>query len=256
VITVHQFCCLADNYGYLLHDDESDETVCVDTPDAEAILAQADARGWRITQVWNTHWHFDHMGGNAAVKAATGATLVGPEEIARHGGACDRVVVEGDRLSLGRHRVRVMAVGGHTLGHVAYVFDEEGEVPRAFVGDALFALGCGRMFEGTPEGFWESLMKLAALPDDTWVYCAHEYTQANARFACAVDSGNEALRARVREVEALRAAGRPTVPSRMGDERATNPFLRAPVLAASLGMVGAPDHAVFAELRRRKDVFR
>jgi hydroxyacylglutathione hydrolase len=253
VITVHQFPCLSDNYGYLVHDDVSGETACVDTPDADAILAQAAARRWRITHIWNTHWHPDHAGGNAAVKAATGASITCPDEVARLGDGGDRVVVEGDTVTLGGHVARVIAVGGHTLGHIAYVFDEP---PVAFVGDALFALGCGRMFEGTPELFWASLTKLAALPDDALVYCAHEYTQSNARFARSVDGDNEALRARAAEVDALRAAGRPTVPSRMGLERATNPFLRAPELAASLGMAGAPDHAVFGELRRRKDSFR
>jgi hydroxyacylglutathione hydrolase len=253
VITVHQFPCLSDNYGYLVHDDASGETAAIDTPDAAVILAEAAAKGWRITAIWNTHWHPDHAGGNAEVKAVTGAAVVCPEEVARLGDGSDRVVREGDAVAVGRHAARVLAVGGHTLGHVAYVFDDP---PLAFVGDALFSLGCGRMFEGTAEQFWASLTKLAALPDETLVHCAHEYTASNARFARSVDGDNDALRERAAAVDALRAAGRATVPTRMGLERATNPFLRAPRLREALGMKGAPDHAVFAELRRRKDAFR
>lgn len=253
MITVHQFPCLSDNYGFLVHDDESGETAAVDTPDAARILAEADARSWRITHIWNTHWHPDHAGGNAEIKAATGAVVLGPAEVERLGDGSDRVLREGDVVTLGRHRARVLEVGGHTLGHIAYVLDE---AKVAFVGDTLFSLGCGRMFEGTPEQFWASLSKLAALPDDTTIYCAHEYTQSNARFARSVDGDNEPLRQRAAEVDALRADGRATVPTRMGVERATNPFLRAPLLAASLGMAGEPAHAVFAELRRRKDAFR
>ena len=253
VITVHQFPCLADNYGFLVHDDASGETACVDTPEPAVILAEAAARAWPITQIWNTHWHPDHAGGNAAVRAATGARITCPDEVARGGDGGERVVGDGDVIALGAHPVRVLGVGGHTRGHVAFVLDDP---PLAFVGDALFALGCGRMFEGTAEQFWASLTRLAALPDATLVHCAHEYTQANARFALAVDGDNPALRARAADVDARRAAGLPTVPSRIDLERATNPFLRAPRLAAAIGLADAPAHAAFAELRRRKDAFR
>jgi len=249
-LEIRQFPCLSDNYGFLLHEPTSGETAAVDTPDAEAILAQAEAAGWRITQIWNTHWHPDHAGGNARIKEASGAIVIGPAEVARIGQAPDRVVAAGERVRLGALEAEVLDVGGHTLGHIAYVFRGEGV---AFVGDALFALGCGRLFEGTPEQMWDSLSRLAALPDDTTIYCAHEYTQSNARFALAVEADNPALQARAREIDAARAEGRPTVPTSIGLERATNPFLRAPILKDRLGL--RSDAEAFAELRRRKDQF-
>lgn len=238
---VHQFPCLTDNYGFLVHDPDSGATACVDTPDADAILAELAARGWRLTEIWNTHWHQDHAGGNAALVAATGAKVTGPAEVSRITAPCDRVVVHGDSVSFGAHRGTVIDVGGHTLGHIAYWFPE---AEIGFVGDALFSLGCGRMFEGTPEQFFASLQRLAALPDSATLYCAHEYTQSNARYALHVDPNNPALIARAAEINALRAEGKPTVPMRLGQERATNPFLRA------------PDAQSFATLRAGKDVFR
>ncbi|MBY0563495.1 MAG: hydroxyacylglutathione hydrolase [Hyphomonadaceae bacterium] len=253
MLQVHQFPCLADNYGFLIHDPESGAVATIDTPDADEILRQAAAKGWRITDIWNTHWHPDHAGGNAAIKAATGAVVTGPAEVERIGAAPDRVVVEGDVAALGALQARVLDVGGHTLGHIAYVFDQ---ARVAFVGDAIFALGCGRLFEGTPQQMWASLTKIAALPDDATLYCAHEYTQSNARFALSVDAENAALQARAREIDAARAAGKPTVPMTLAQEKATNPFLRAPLLKGALGMAGATDWEAFGELRRRKDVFR
>lgn len=253
MLQIHQFPCLSDNYGFLVHEPQSGATAAIDTPDADEILRQAQAKGWRITDIWNTHWHPDHAGGNAALKAATGARVTGPAEVERIGAAPDRIVAEGDVVKLGRAEARVLDVGGHTLGHIAYVFDAEN---TAFVGDALFALGCGRIFEGTAEQMWASLQKIAALPDDATLYCAHEYTQSNARFAVAVDAGNETLAARAAEIDRLRAAGRPTVPMRLGVEKDTNPFLRAPLLKASLGLAGAPDWQAFAEVRKRKDTFK
>lgn len=247
---VRQFPCLTDNYGFLIHDPCSGETAAVDTPDAEVILAEAEAAGWRITQIWNTHWHPDHASGNAAIKAATGALVIGPQEVARLGTPPDRVVAGGDGVRLGAFEARVIDVGGHTLGHIAYVFED---ARLAFVGDSLFALGCGRLFEGTAEQMWASLSRLMALPPETTLYCAHEYTAANARFALSVDAANPALQARVREVERLRAAGRATVPTTLAAELAANPFLRAPQLKAALGH--ASDVEAFAELRRRKDTF-
>jgi len=247
---VRQFPCLKDNYGFLIHDPGSGETAAVDTPDAGVILAEAEAAGWRITQIWNTHWHPDHAGGNAAIKAATGALVTGPREVERLGAPPDRVVSGGDGVRLGAFEARVIDVGGHTLGHIAYVFDA---ARLAFVGDSLFALGCGRLFEGTPEQMWASLSRLMALPPETTLYCAHEYTAANARFALSVDGANAALQVRAKEIEGLRAAGRPTVPTTLADELATNPFLRAPQLKAALGL--ASDVEAFAELRRRKDTF-
>jgi len=248
MLQIHQFPCLADNYGFLVHEPQSGATAVIDTPDAEEILRQADAKGWRITDIWNTHWHPDHAGGNAAIKAATGARIIGPAEVERIGTAPDRVVVEGDVVELGGVPSRVLDVGGHTLGHIAYVCDAENV---AFVGDALFALGCGRLFEGTPQQMWTSLQKLSALPDETTLYCAHEYTQSNARFAVSVDPGNEALKQRAAEIDRLRAQGAPTVPMTLAQEKATNPFLRAPLILANR----APWEA-FAELRKQKDDFR
>jgi hydroxyacylglutathione hydrolase len=252
MIHVRQFPCLTDNYGFLVHDDVSGETATVDTPDADAILKAAAGAGWRITQVWNTHWHPDHAGGNAAIKAATGAVVIGPAEVERIGQAPDRIVAGGETVSFGKHTARVIDVGGHTLGHIAYSFDAD---RIAFVGDALFAMGCGRLFEGTAQQMWASLSRLAALPDDATLYCAHEYTESNARFAISVDPDNTVLQARVAEVKRLRADGKPTVPMTLAQEKATNPFLRAPLLKRALGMENAPDWEAFGEVRKRKDNF-
>ena len=248
MLQIHQFPCLSDNYGFLAHDPASGATATIDTPDAEEIIRQADARGWRITDIWNTHWHPDHAGGNAAIKTKTGAKVTGPAEVERIGQPPDRIVDEGDVVKLGGANARVLNVGGHTLGHIAYVFDADNV---AFVGDALFALGCGRLFEGTPQQMWISLQKLAALPDDATLYCAHEYTQANARFALSVDPQNNALQARSAEIDRLRAAGKPTVPMTLRVEKETNPFLRAPALSP-----GRPDWEAFADIRARKDNFK
>jgi hydroxyacylglutathione hydrolase len=253
MIQIHQFPCLEDNYGFLIHDPVSGATATIDTPDADAIMAQAQAKSWTITDIWNTHWHPDHAGGNAAIVAATGATVTGPGEVERIGKAPDRIVVEGERVMLGGLEARVLDVGGHTLGHIAYVFDSE---KVGFVGDALFSMGCGRLFEGTAQQMWSSLSKIAALPDEATLYCAHEYTASNARFAISVDPDNAALQARVAEVTALRAAGKPTVPMSLRLEKATNPFLRAPQLKQSIMMSAAQDWEAFGELRSRKDNFK
>lgn len=253
MLQIHQFPCLTDNYGFLIHDPSTGKTATVDTPDAEEILRQAGAKGWTLTDIWNTHWHPDHAGGNAAIKKATGARVSGPAEVQRIGEAPDRVLIEGDTIELGSIPARVIDVGGHTLGHIAYVFDRE---HVAFVGDALFSMGCGRLFEGTPQQMWTSLQKIAALPDDATLYCAHEYTQSNARFALAVDGQNAALKARAADVEALRAQGKPTVPMTLRLEKETNPFLRAPQLKRAIGMPDAEDWQAFADLRSRKDTFK
>ena len=254
MLEVHQFACLSDNYGFLLHDSESGDTACIDTPDGEACLREAAAKGWRITHIWNTHWHPDHAGGNAAIKAATACVVVGPAEVGKLGTAPDRVVVDGDEVALGAHRARVIDVGGHTNGHIAYHLPDAG---IAFVGDSLFALGCGRMFEGTPVQFWASLSRLKALPPETKLYCAHEYTQSNARFALHADPANTALQAYAESVADKRARGEWTVPTTLDRELAANPFLRAdePVVAAAVGLAGADPVTVFAEVRRRKDNF-
>ena len=251
-ITVHQFPCLSDNYGFLVRDDATGLAACIDTPEASVILRELAALGWKLDLILNTHWHPDHAGGNAEIKAATGATVVGPAEVERIGHAPDRIVAGGDQVMLGQTRFEVIESGGHTLGHVAY-FDAADHV--AFVGDTLFALGCGRLFEGTPQQMWDSLQRLAALPDDTKVYCAHEYTASNARFALSVDDA-PALKARAGDIFAARERGEWTVPTTIGLEKATNPFLRAPALAGRMGLSGAPDHEAFAAIRAAKDSFK
>ena len=250
-LTVRQFPCLSDNYGFLIRDDASGKTGCIDTPDAAAILKELEKAGWGLDLILNTHWHADHAGGNAEIQAATGCQIVGPSEVTRIA-PLDRKVVGGDTVALGETSFRVIETGGHTLGHIAY-FDEADRI--AFVGDTLFALGCGRLFEGQPEQMWASLSRLAALPDETKVYCAHEYTVSNARFALSVDQG-PALKARAEQVFAARERGEWTVPTTIGLEKATNPFLRAPLLAARVGKAGAPDFEAFAAVRAAKDSFR
>ena len=215
---------LNDNYVWLVHDPAAGETVAVDPAVADPVLAEADRRGWRIGQVWNTHWHPDHTGGNAAIKAATGCTITGPAAEAARIPTLDRLVGEGDVVTLGAHRATVLAVPAHTAGHIAYHLADDATV---FVGDTLFAMGCGRLFEGTAAQMFANMRRLAALPADTAVYCAHEYTEANGRYALAAEPDNAAIAARMAEVTALRAAGEPTVPTSIGAERATNPFMRA-----------------------------
>jgi hydroxyacylglutathione hydrolase len=246
-LTVRQFPCLSDNYGFLIRDEASGLTATIDTPDADAILAELTKAGWGLDFIFNTHWHPDHAGGNGRLVEETGCKVVGPQEVTRISAEPDRVVGHGDLVELGETRFEVIDVGGHTLGHIAY-YDAEDKV--AFVGDAIFALGCGRLFEGTPEQMWASLSRLSALPDETRVYCAHEYTAANARFALSVD-GDPAVRRRADEIFAAREQGIATVPTTIGAEKATNPFLRAPLLRPGL----APERA-FAEVRAAKDVFK
>jgi hydroxyacylglutathione hydrolase len=231
----------ADNYLWLVHDADSGETAVVDPGDPAPVLAEADRRGWRITKILNTHWHPDHTGGNLAIQEATGATIIGP---AGENGRVPGLAValkEGDRVSIGNHQAEVWEVPGHTLGHIAYVF---GDDRVAFVGDTMFAMGCGRLFEGTPQQMHSSLNRLAALPDDFRLYCAHEYTLANARFAAHAFPDNTAIGRRLASVVAARDAGRSTVPTTVAEERATNPFLLA------------RDVEHFADLRVEKDDFR
>ena len=230
----------ADNYLWLMHDSASGETAVVDPGDAALVLAKADALGWRIGQVWNTHWHADHTGGNQAVVAATGATLSAPAAEADRIGGVDVRLKEGDRVRIGDHVGEVWEVPGHTLGHIALIFRDAG---IAFVGDTMFAMGCGRLFEGTAAQMFAALGRLGRLPEDTLIYCAHEYTLANARFAAAVEPDNVAIIERLAAIEAMREAGEATVPTTIAAERATNPFLRA------------ADVEQFAQLRTAKDRF-
>jgi hydroxyacylglutathione hydrolase len=253
-LAIEMFPCLADNYGFLVHDAQTGATAAIDTPDVKAIERALAARGWRLTHILNTHHHHDHAGGNLALKRATGCTIVGPRADAARIPGIDVEVAEGDVFALGAQAAHVHDTPGHTRGHIVYRFPRAGV---AFVGDTLFALGCGRLFEGTPAQMWASLQKIAAWPDDTRLYCAHEYTAANARFALSVDPGNEALRSRSAEIERLRAAGKPTVPTTVALEKATNPFLRAASLSLkrSLGLPDASDVETFARARALKDAF-
>lgn len=232
---------LADNYVWLMHDPASGETVAIDPAEAEPVLAAAAARGWRITQIWNTHWHGDHIGGNAEIKAATGCTITGPAAEAAKIPTLDRKVGEGDVVRIGGIEALVMEVPAHTAGHIAYHLPGEQVV---FVGDTLFAMGCGRLFEGTPAQMFANMQRLAALPGETAVYCAHEYTQSNGRYALAAEPGNGDIVARMAAVDAARARGEATVPTSIALERATNPFMRA-ATADEL-----------AARRAAKDVFR
>jgi hydroxyacylglutathione hydrolase len=253
-IEIHQFPALNDNYGYLVHEPSTGATAAIDTPEVAPILKALDEKGWKLTHILNTHHHFDHAGGNAELKEKTGCMIVGPKGEQELIPGIDRAVGEGDIVELGAARARVIDVPGHTRGHVAYHFAEDRVV---FVGDTLFALGCGRLFEGTAEQMWTSLSKLMALPDDTTVYCAHEYTQSNARFALSVEPQNAALVARAKEIDEKRARGEWTVPTTIALEKATNPFLRAASrdLRLIVGMESAANVDVFAETRRRKDNF-
>ena len=232
---------LSDNYVWLAHEPDSGETAVIDPAVAEPVLAEAERRGWRISQIWNTHWHPDHTGGNEAVKRATGCTVTGPAAEAARIPTLDRLVGEGDRVALGPVEATVMEVPAHTAGHIAYHLPEEGV---AFVGDTLFAMGCGRLFEGTAEQMHVNLQRLAGLPPETRIYCAHEYTLSNGRFAAAAEPDNQAVARRLAEVEAARAAGEATVPTTIALERATNPFMRA------------SSAAELAERRAWKDSFR
>lgn len=251
-IEIHQFTILNDNFAVLIHDPASGATATIDAAEAYPIERECEAKGWKLTDILVTHHHADHTEGIAELKEATGCRVVAPRRDHGRIPLVDVEVGEGDRVMVGSTELRVIETPGHTLGHIAYYSPAAG---AAFVGDTLFSLGCGRMFEGTPEGFYESLLKLAALPGDTKIYCGHEYTLANGRFALTVEPENAALQARMRDAEALRKAGKPTLPTTIAAELATNPFLRAHVGAIQkrLGMEGAPAWQVFGELRERKN---
>ncbi|MCW2276442.1 hydroxyacylglutathione hydrolase [Rhodoblastus acidophilus] len=247
------FQCLSDNFGLLAHESETGATVAFDAPDADRIVAALDATGWRLTDIWITHHHQDHIGGVAALKARfPDARVVGARKDAHRLPQLDLAVVDGDVIAFGACSARVLETPGHTLGHVCYHLPDEAVV---VTGDTLFSLGCGRVMEGDMPMMHASVMRLAALPAETKVYCGHEYTLANGRFALTVDPDNRALRDRMAEAETLRAHGAFTLPTTIGRERATNPFLRADdsALRRSLGMETAESDAVFAELRERKN---
>jgi hydroxyacylglutathione hydrolase len=251
-LEIEQFACLSDNYGVLIHDAEAGVTASIDAPDADQILERLRAKGWRLTHLLITHHHGDHTGGNLRLKAATKCTVIGPQAEADRIPGLDRGVREGDTIPFGAFEIRVLETPGHTVGHVAYWIPDARVV---FVGDTLFAMGAGRIFEGSAEMMWNSLKKLMALPPDTEIYCGHEYTAANARFALTVDPENAALQTRAKEVDRLRAGGKPTLPTRLDCELETNPFLRVhvPTIREKVGLPFAPDWKVFAEIRARKN---
>jgi hydroxyacylglutathione hydrolase len=246
------FLCLKDNYGVLLHDPESGATAAIDAPEAAPVEAALKTTGWRLTDILVTHHHADHTGGIAELKQRHRCRVVAPHGEAARIPLVDATVRENDEVRVGSLRGRVLETPGHTAGHISYVFPAD---KLAFVGDTLFSIGCGRVIEGTAEMMWQSLLKLRGLPDDTRIYCGHEYTKANIRFAKTIEPANAALRAREAEVDKLVAAGQPTIPSTMGAEKAANPFLRAdvPEVAKAVALAGGPAWKVFAEIRERKN---
>jgi len=255
-LQIHQFLCLQDNFGLLLRDEATGAVASIDAPDGEAIAAEAKRIGWPLTHVLLTHHHLDHVEGVPALKQAfPGLKVVGAKADAARLPPLDVAVAGGDEVALGESVARVIATPGHTIGHLAYYFLEDDAV---FVGDTLFSLGCGRIFEGTPSTMYASLEKLAELPDETHVYCGHEYTEANSRFAVTVDPSNPILKERIAEVTRLRAESRFTLPTTIASERAANPFLRCEEedVQAAMGMSGADPVAVFARMREAKNAFR
>ena len=246
--------CLSDNYAFLIHDAASGATAVVDVPDPAPILEALNDHGWRLSDILITHHHDDHIQGVAALVAATGARVTGAAADAHRLPQLDRAVTEGDTVTVGSETGQVIDVSGHTVGHIAYHFPGSGLV---FTADSLMAMGCGRLFEGTAAQMWSSLSKLAALPPETLVCSGHEYTAGNARFALTIEPGNPALISRKADIDAARARGDGTVPSLLGLELATNPFLRAdtPEVRHMVGLPDAPAAEVFAEVRRRKDSF-
>lgn len=252
---VHQFLCLKDNFGALIHDSATGATAAIDAPDADAVIAAAMSQGWELTDLLITHHHADHVQGLPGLKARFPKIRVaGPAKEASRIGAIDIALAEGDFAHVGDIAAKVIETPGHTAGHIVYWFEED---DVAFCGDTLFALGCGRVFETPLAVMWNSLVKLANLPGETEVYCGHEYTEANARFAVTIEPDNAALKDRIEVIAKLRAAGRATLPTTIAAELASNPFLRAeePEVQSRLGMSGADPAAVFAEIRSRKDRF-
>lgn len=251
-LEIHQFMCLKDNFGVLIHDSSTGETAAIDAPEAAPIQSALKTKGWKLTHILVTHHHADHTQGIAPLKAETGCTVVGPKGEAGRIGSLDRTVGGGDKFTFAGHGVDVIDTPGHTAGHITYWIPGS---KVAFAGDTLFAVGCGRVIEGNMEMMWDSLSRLAKLPGDTMIYCGHEYTQSNIKFALTIEPDNAALKARADEVERLLAAGKPTCPSRLDQELAINPFLRphVPAIRKRLGLESAPDWQVFGEIRERKN---
>lgn len=244
--------CLNDNYGYLVHDPSTGATASIDAPEAAPLIAALDQQGWRLTDILVTHHHGDHVGGISELKRKYQCRVTAPHDANAKIADVDRRVEEGDAVRIGGLTARVLETPGHTLDHVSYVFDDDRAV---FAADTLFSIGCGRVFEGTYPMMWESLLKLRALPDDFQLYCGHEYTQANVKFALTIEPDNHDLQARAKDVASLRAAGKPTLPVTLGAEKKANVFLRAdvPSVAAAVGLAGATAAEVFGEIRERKN---
>ncbi|WIJ25605.1 hydroxyacylglutathione hydrolase [Devosia sp. RR2S18] len=253
-LIVEIFPARTDNYGYLAHDEATGRTAAIDAPEAAPILAALERRGWRLTDIFITHHHQDHVEALPELKEAFGTRVIGPRAEAAKIEGLDVLVGGGDTVELGETRLEIIDAPGHTLGHIVFHDRENGHL---FSGDALFSLGIGRMFEGTPGPMWEGAKRLRGLPDSTLVYCGHEYTASNARFALSIDPNNPILQKRAATVTALREAGKPTIPFVLDEDKAANPFLRAedPVLAARMGLEGADPAEVFAALRKAKDAF-
>ncbi len=251
-LEIHQFPCLDDNYGVLIRDAEAGLVASIDAPSADSVRAALKETGWSLTHILTTHHHWDHTDGNLALKEETGCTITGPRAEADKVPGIDTQVGEGDTFKFGNFDVKVFDTPGHTAGHITYWMPQ---AKVAFVGDVLFAMGCGRVIEGSMEQMWDSIEKVAKLPPETMLYCGHEYTIANAKFALTVEPGNAALQARAKQVEELRAAGKPTLPTKLADELATNPFIRADSaeIRQVIGMESASNAAVFAEVRERKN---
>ena len=254
-MSIHQYPCLTDNYGALIHDSTTGATACVDVPESAPTLAALAERGWNLTDILITHHHADHIQGVPDVRAKfPNAKIWGPAKDAARIPLLDHQVKEGDTARVGSLQAKVIETPGHTLGHIVYHFEDNAV---AFCGDTLFSLGCGRVLETPLAVMWSSLAKLAVLPGDTQIYCGHEYTQANGRFAASIEPDNPVLRTRIEEIARLRAENRPTLPTTLAAELAANPFLRVeePAIQAAIGMAGAEPAAVFGELRGRKDRF-
>jgi hydroxyacylglutathione hydrolase len=251
-LEIHQFPALSDNYGVLVRDPERGVVASIDAPSADSVRKALAATGWRLTYILTTHHHADHTDGNLELKAETGCVIIGPKAEAAKIPGIDTEVAEGDAFRLGGHMVEVVETPGHTLGHIAFIFRQANV---AFVGDTLFAMGCGRVLEGSMEQMWSSLAKIAKLPPQMELYCGHEYTISNAKFGVAIEPENAALKARLEEVTALRAAGKATLPTRVDTELATNVFLRphVPAIRKRLNLEAAKDWQVFAEMRERKN---
>lgn len=253
-LDIEQFICRSDNYGVLIHDPESELTASIDAPDANAIEQALQRRGWTLDFIFTTHHHHDHVEGNEALKRKFGVSIIGPKAEESKIPGIDRTVRDGETFTFGLFTVKTIATPGHTAGEVSYYIPEAKTV---FTGDTLFALGCGRLFEGTAETIFQSLQKLVALPGDTAIYCGHEYSESNARFALSIDPDNSALKERSESIHRLRAADKMTLPTTIALEMATNPFLRwhDRAIRTRLNMDAASDAAVFAEIRKRKDLF-